>query len=167
MYNSPPPSRSASLADEKWLEPTRRTSFSIAETSDTASSKDVEAEIQETTDGLGKTFTGRISQISQPSVVRQVTTNGTTSTSHDPLFEVDWASETDPNNPKNWPFPYKCLILFFLSWNTLLVYVYQPIMYRCVSWTDIYIYITESSIRHRTLLAFLCLPEISTLHKPS
>lgn len=152
MSHSFPSSRSTSAAGDKWLDAEAsqigidhtapRTSISIAETSD--GSEEVQVEEIAGDDQLGKTFTGRISQNSQPSIVRQVTTNGTTGTARDPRFEVDWESETDPSNPKNWSLLYKGMMLFFLSWNTLLVVLYStsytsavPILARDFKTTEI------------------------------
>lgn len=40
----------------------------------------------------------------------------------DPSFEVDWEAE-DPKNPLNWPTWYKGIVIFAISFSTLVVYV--------------------------------------------
>jgi hypothetical protein len=49
-----------------------------------------------------------------------VATNGTT----DPGYEVDF-EEDDPANPRNWPFWYRCCVIFFISYSTLTVVMYS------------------------------------------
>jgi hypothetical protein len=49
-----------------------------------------------------------------------VATNGTS----DPGYEVDF-EEDDPANPRNWPFWYRCCIIFFISYATLTVVMYS------------------------------------------
>ena len=39
----------------------------------------------------------------------------------DPAFEVDW-EDGDPENPRNWPLWYKSIVLFAISYGTLIVY---------------------------------------------
>jgi hypothetical protein len=75
-------------------------------------------EVIGTGDGL---LTPQISRLSHTnSLARKTTSIGTTGTS-DPNFEVDWIDENDPENPWNWPLPYKAMCISFLSWNTLVM----------------------------------------------
>jgi hypothetical protein len=75
-------------------------------------------EVIGTGDGL---LTPQISRLSQTnSLARKTTSIGTTGTT-DPNFEVDWTDENDPENPWNWPLPYKAMCISFLSWNTLVM----------------------------------------------
>ena len=36
---------------------------------------------------------------------------------------VDWVDETDPDNPKNWPFAYKCFVTFLVL---SLIHISEP-----------------------------------------
>ena len=65
-------------------------------------------------------LTPQVSRTSRPEATR-VATNASTWTS-DPAFEVDW-EEDDPENPRNWPLWYKSIIIFSISFGTLVVYV--------------------------------------------
>ncbi|KAJ5648067.1 hypothetical protein N7490_004439 [Penicillium lividum] len=94
-----------------------RDTDSIAET---VSSVDTEAD----RDGLDKVLTAHASRASHMSLSERVTTIATNATS-DPNYEVDWDSEDDPENPKNWSMGYKAMGIFFLAWNTLLVVLYS------------------------------------------
>lgn len=72
-------------------------------------------------DVLDKTLTAHTTHASDHmSLAERVTTIPTNATS-DPNFEVDWDSDDDPENPKNWSFAYKSMGLAMLSFNTLLV----------------------------------------------
>ena len=65
-------------------------------------------------------------EISAYSVTRQitkVTTSGTVITLA-PEFEVDF-TENDPSNPRNWPMWYKSLVIFCISYGTLVVVLYS------------------------------------------
>ncbi|TQB76838.1 hypothetical protein MPDQ_006615 [Monascus purpureus] len=78
---------------------------------------------EETLEDVGALETklsGRISQMSDPYLARELT-SGT----GDPEFEVDWESDEDPANPRNWSLAYKSLMVFFISWNTLIVVLYS------------------------------------------
>ncbi|OJJ47551.1 hypothetical protein ASPZODRAFT_64364 [Penicilliopsis zonata CBS 506.65] len=89
-----------------------------------AESYSSEDTIDDNVEELGKTLTTRMSRLSEPSLARKVTsvrTNGTT----DPSYEVDWESEEDRENPKNWPVPYKVMSVTMLSWNTLIIVLYS------------------------------------------
>jgi hypothetical protein len=41
-------------------------------------------------------------------------------TTTDPNFEVDF-EDGDPRDPHNWPFWYRCVVIFFVSYSTLTV----------------------------------------------
>ena len=41
---------------------------------------------------------------------------------------VDWVDETDPDNPKNWPFAYKCFVTFLVCVMTVFVYLGSSIV---------------------------------------
>lgn len=75
-------------------------------------------------EALVEELSRRISRLSDPNpdLTRRVTSIGTTGTS-DPNYEVDFESEDDPENPKNWTIKYKAMAMTFLSWNTLTVCV--------------------------------------------
>ncbi|KAL5358024.1 major facilitator superfamily domain-containing protein [Aspergillus floccosus] len=77
-------------------------------------------------EALVEELSRRISRISEPNpdLTRRVTSIGTTGTS-DPNYEVDFESEDDPENPKNWTIKYKAMAMTFLSWNTLTVVLYS------------------------------------------
>lgn len=108
---NPPPE------DDKWIEENNGRRFTDADSiAETVSSEDT----VEDGDPLGKTLTTRVSRMSEPSLTHRVTSAGTTGTT-DPHYEVDWESETDPANPRNWSLPYKAMMIAFLSWNTLVV----------------------------------------------
>lgn len=100
---------------EKWPRNNHHDTDSIAET---VSSVDT----QDDQDALGRALTAHASRISHMSLSERVTTIPTNATS-DPNFEVDWDSEDDPVNPKNWSMGYTAMGILFLSWNTLIVYV--------------------------------------------
>ena len=40
-------------------------------------------------------------------------------------FEVDWEGEDDPQNPYNWPFWYKAVVIAAISWGTFCTVVYS------------------------------------------
>lgn len=77
-------------------------------------------------EALVEELSRRISRLSDPNpdLTRRVTSIGTTGTS-DPNYEVDFESEDDPENPKNWTIKYKAMAMTFLSWNTLTVVLYS------------------------------------------
>ncbi|PYH41514.1 MFS transporter [Aspergillus saccharolyticus JOP 1030-1] len=97
-------------------ETTRQFAHSIAETT---SSEETVDQIE----ALANIQT-RTSRISIPSLVRKVTSIGTTGTT-DPNFEVDWEDEFDRTNPKNWTLGYKAMGMLFLSYNTLIIVLYS------------------------------------------
>jgi hypothetical protein len=66
---------------------------------------------------LGKVITGR-----------SVGTTGTT----DPAFEVDY-EEDGSDDPRQWKMTYKAMIIFFVSYSTMIVLV--PISHPCL-WTQ-------------------------------
>ena len=41
---------------------------------------------------------------------------------------VDWVNEADPDNPKNWPFAYKCFVTFLVCVMTVFVYLGSSIV---------------------------------------
>lgn len=98
---------------EKWPRDNHHDTDSIAET---VSSVDTQAD----QDALGRALTAHASRTSHMSLSERVTTIPTNATS-DPNFEVDWDSEDDPVNPKNWSMGYTAMAILFLSWNTLIV----------------------------------------------
>ncbi|KAJ5948594.1 hypothetical protein N7454_001901 [Penicillium verhagenii] len=102
---------------ETWSKNNDHETDSIAET---VSSVDTEAD----QDALDKALTAHASRASHMSMSERVTTIPTNATS-DPNFEVDWDSDDDPENPKNWSMRYKAMGLLFLSWNTLIVVLYS------------------------------------------
>lgn len=108
-------SSSQSSADprEKWPRNNDHDTDSIAET---VSSVDTQAD----QDALGRALTAHASRASHMSLSERVTTIPTNATS-DPNFEVDWDSDDDPSNPKNWSMSYTAMGILFLSWNTLVV----------------------------------------------
>ncbi|KAJ5947187.1 hypothetical protein N7466_000202 [Penicillium verhagenii] len=110
QHHSPDP-------QETWSKNNDHETDSIAET---VSSLDTEAD----QDALDKALTAHASRASHMSMSERVTTIPTNATS-DPNFEVDWDSEDDPENPKNWSMRYKAMGLLFLSWNTLIVVLYS------------------------------------------
>ena len=67
----------------------------------------------------GLPLTPKVSRVSQPPAKRMATNVSTWTT--DPAFEVDW-EDGDPNNPRNWPLWYKSIVLFAISYGTLVVY---------------------------------------------
>ncbi|KAF9892765.1 hypothetical protein FE257_001167 [Aspergillus nanangensis] len=76
-------------------------------------------------EALAEELSRRISRLSDPATLtRRVTSVGTTGTT-DPNYEVDYESEDDPDNPKNWTVKYKAMAMTFLSWNTLMVVLYS------------------------------------------
>ncbi|EPS27688.1 hypothetical protein PDE_02632 [Penicillium oxalicum 114-2] len=105
---------------DKWpqsTQPASRDSDSIS----CVSSADTEADQE----ALGKSLTVRTTRASDHmSLAERVTTIPTNMTS-DPNYEVDWESENDPQNPKNWKLWYKSMSMVFLSWNTLIVVLYS------------------------------------------
>lgn len=70
--------------------------------------------------GVATDFVAVVSRTSQPSLAGRVTSVGTTGTTTDPDYEVDW-EEKDLENPRNWPLWYKGVVVAFLSWNTWVV----------------------------------------------
>lgn len=65
-------------------------------------------------------------QIARPPISREIsrfTTHGTTYTS-DPSFEVDF-EDGSTEDPRNWPAWYKGLVVFTISFSTLVVVVYS------------------------------------------
>lgn len=72
------------------------------------------------------TLTRSVSRTSRPSISRELsrfTTHGTTYTS-DPSFEVDFEADST-EDPRNWPSWYKGLVVFSISFSTLVVVVYS------------------------------------------
>ena len=63
-------------------------------------------------------LTPQLSRVSQHEATR-IATNVSTWTT-DPGFEVDWA-DGDPDNPRNWPLWYKSIVIFAISYGTLVV----------------------------------------------
>ena len=63
-------------------------------------------------------LTPQVSRASRPDATR-VATNVSTWTT-DPAYEVDWEDE-DPENPRNWPLWYKAIVIFSISFGTLVV----------------------------------------------
>jgi hypothetical protein len=63
-------------------------------------------------------LTPRVSRVSRAPAER-IATNVSTWTT-DPAFEVDW-EDGDPANPRNWPLWYKSVVLFAISYGTLIV----------------------------------------------
>ncbi|KAJ5536993.1 hypothetical protein N7513_010179 [Penicillium frequentans] len=102
---------------EKWPRSNNHDTDSIAET---VSSVDTQTD----QDALGRALTAHASRTSHMSLSERVTTIPTNATS-DPNFEVDWDSEDDPANPKNWSMGYTAMGIIFLSWNTLVVVLYS------------------------------------------
>ncbi|KIW00089.1 uncharacterized protein PV09_08275 [Verruconis gallopava] len=45
-------------------------------------------------------------------------------TTTDPNFEIDFLDD-DPDNPRNWPMWYRCIIIFMISYSTLTVVMYS------------------------------------------
>jgi hypothetical protein len=64
-------------------------------------------------------LTPQVSRVSWHPAER-IATNVSTWTT-DPAFEVDW-EDGDPDNPRNWPLWYKSIVLFAISYGTLVVY---------------------------------------------
>jgi len=64
-------------------------------------------------------LTPQVSRVSRPPATR-IATNASAWTT-DPAFEVDW-EDGDPDNPRNWPLWYKSIVLFAISYGTLIVY---------------------------------------------
>lgn len=70
---------------------------------------------------LSQSVTPQISQPSQlPTATRMTTVESTVT--RDPSFEVDW-EEDETSNPRNWPTWYKGLVIFSISFSTLVVSV--------------------------------------------
>ena len=63
-------------------------------------------------------LTPQLSRLSQHEATR-IATNVSTWTT-DPGFEVDW-EDGDPDNPRNWPLWYKSMVIFAISYGTLVV----------------------------------------------
>jgi hypothetical protein len=51
---------------------------------------------------------------------RSTRTGMSVATTTDPDFEIDFA-DGDPSDPHNWPFWYRCCVIFFVSYSTLTV----------------------------------------------
>jgi hypothetical protein len=64
-------------------------------------------------------LTPQASRVSRAPAER-IATNVSTWTT-DPAFEVDW-EDGDAENPRNWPLWYKSIVLFAISYGTLVVY---------------------------------------------
>lgn len=47
---------------------------------------------------------------------------------HSSIQFVEWCSENDPDNPKKWPFPYKCFVTFIVCVMTVFVYLGSSIV---------------------------------------
>jgi multidrug resistance protein len=62
-------------------------------------------------------------QITRDLTLTKTTTAGTTVTL-DPGFEVDF-EDGDPDDPRNWPLWYKALVIFAISYGTLMVVLYS------------------------------------------
>ena len=67
-------------------------------------------------------LTPQVSRMSRLEATR-IATNVSAWTT-DPGFEVDW-EDGDPENPRNWPLWYKSIVIFAISYGTLIVYVEQ------------------------------------------
>jgi hypothetical protein len=67
-------------------------------------------------------LTPQVSRVSRLPAER-IATNASTWTT-DPAFEVDW-QDGDPDNPRNWPLWYKSIVLFAISYGTLIVYEHK------------------------------------------
>jgi hypothetical protein len=63
-------------------------------------------------------LTPQVSRVSRAPAER-IATNVSIWTT-DPAFEVDWEDE-DPANPRNWPLWYKSVVIFAISYGTLIV----------------------------------------------
>lgn len=63
-----------------------------------------------------------ISKVESRAMTKHATNKTGTSvaTTTDPNFEVDF-EDGDPADPHNWPFWYRCLVIFFVSFSTLTV----------------------------------------------
>ena len=116
---------------QKWISHPSQRQHCSADTSPSTS-------ISENADGqygvahsLSQTVTPQISRMSRPPISTRVTTMESAMT-RDPSFEVDWEDD-DPNNPRNWPTWYKGIIIFAISFSTLVVYVFDsgPTRNRC------------------------------------
>ena len=74
----------------------------------------------------GDTKRGLTPQISRASLKNTPSgkpTSVLSTATNDAAFEVDWESESDPENPRNWSIWYKALAIGAVSWGTW-VYVY-------------------------------------------
>lgn len=74
-------------------------------------------------DALESPLTHERSRVSGNELVTTVTTRAS-SWARDPAFEVDW-EDGDPKNPRNWPLWYKSLIIFSISFGTLVIVLYS------------------------------------------
>jgi hypothetical protein len=63
-------------------------------------------------------LTPHVSRVSR-APAEKIATNASTWTT-DPAFEVDW-EDREPANPRNWPLWYKSVVLFAISYGTLIV----------------------------------------------
>lgn len=63
-------------------------------------------------------LTPQVSRISRAEVTRVATNTSTWTT--DPAYEIDW-EDGDPDDPRNWPLWYKSIVIFSISFGTLVV----------------------------------------------
>lgn len=68
-----------------------------------------------------QSLTPPISRLFSPALSGRLTTIQSAET-RDPSFEVDWDAD-DAENPRDWPTWYKGVVIFSISFSTLVVYV--------------------------------------------
>ena len=71
---------------------------------------------QEQDHGIEAMLTPQLSREVSHVLARKTTSIKTS----DPRFEIDWDGADDPANPLNWKTWYKGLVIFTLSWSTLM-----------------------------------------------
>ena len=81
------------------------------------SNGDVTASSQQKADAK-KELTPQISQASMKHTPSGKPTSTLTAATNDAAFEVDWESDSDPANPRNWSIWYKALATGAVSWGT-------------------------------------------------
>ncbi|KPI36534.1 putative MFS-type transporter [Cyphellophora attinorum] len=104
--------------------PRRRSSDSSSSSSDITPTSALHEQYAFASDT--KALTPVSSRVSRPPVSRQltrVTTAGTTMTL-DPAYEIDFEVD-DPRDPRNWALWYKALVMFSISYSTLIVVLYS------------------------------------------
>ncbi|KAL4896529.1 major facilitator superfamily domain-containing protein [Aspergillus ambiguus] len=116
------PQHSPPSESQKW--PEHRQEESIEAETHSLGGSTTSEDTTDQAEALVEELSRRISRLSDPTLTRRVTSIGTTGTS-DPNYEVDYESENDPANPKNWTIKYKAMAMTFLSWNTLMVVLYS------------------------------------------